>query len=273
MASTKPVKVAIAGAGGRMGRTLIEAVAGVPDLALCAALEVAGSPLLGQIAAPDAGSASAVRITDDLRVLTGADVLIDFTRPAGTLAHLKACQEAGIAIVIGTTGFTDTEKKQIENAGRHIPVVFAPNMSVGVNVTLRLLEIAARTLAEGYDIEILEMHHRHKIDAPSGTALRMGEVVAHALGRDLNDCAVYSREGVTGERDPSSIGFAVLRGGDCVGEHTVVFAGIGERIEITHRATSRNTFSAGALRAARFLAGRGAGLYSMNDVLALGNDA
>jgi len=273
MASTKALQVAIAGAGGRMGRTLIEAVAGAPDLALCAALEVAGSPLLGQIAAPETGSASAVRITDDLSVLTGADVLIDFTRPAGTLAHLKACREAGIAIVIGTTGFTDAQKKQIEDASRHIPVVFAPNMSVGVNVTLRLLEIAARTLAEGYDIEILEMHHRHKIDAPSGTALRMGEVVAHALGRDLNDCAVYSREGVTGERDPSSIGFAVLRGGDCVGEHTVVFAGIGERVEITHRATSRNTFSAGALRAARFLAGRGAGLYSMNDGLALRNDA
>jgi 4-hydroxy-tetrahydrodipicolinate reductase len=272
MDSTTPLRVAIAGAGGRMGGTLIEAVGRAPDLALGAALEVAGSPLLGRIAAPESRSSSAVRITDDLAALNGADVLIDFTRPAGTLAHLKICREAGIAIVIGTTGFTDAEKAQIEDAARQIPVVFAPNMSVGVNVALRLLEIAARTLAEGYDIEILEMHHRHKIDAPSGTALRMGEVIAGALGRDLGDCAVYSREGVTGERDPSSIGFAVLRGGDCVGEHTVVFAGIGERVEITHRATSRNTFSAGALRAARFVAGRGPGLYSMSDVLALRKD-
>lgn len=273
MTQSNPVKVAIAGAGGRMGRTLIEAMAGQADLALCAALEVAGSPLLGQIAGPASGAVPAVRITDDLGVLTGADVLIDFTRPAGTLLYLKACQAAGVAIVIGTTGFTDAEKKLIEDAGRHIPVVFAPNMSVGVNVTLRLLEIAAKTLAEGYDIEILEMHHRHKIDAPSGTALRMGEVVAAALGRDLSECAVYAREGVTGERDPSTIGFAVLRGGDCVGEHTVVFAGIGERVEITHRATSRNTFSAGALRAARYLAGRQPGLYGMRDVLALRGDA
>ena len=250
-----------------MGRTLIEAVAAAPDLALCAALEVPGSPLVGQSATPS--SAAALRITDDLRALDGADVLIDFTRPAGTLRHLQACRNAGAAIVIGTTGFSEAEKGQIEEAGRHVPIVFAPNMSVGVNVTLRLLEIAAQTLAEGYDIEILEMHHRHKIDAPSGTALRMGEVIAGALGRELADCAVYSREGVTGERDPSTIGFAVLRGGDCVGEHTVVFAGTGERVEITHRATSRNTFSAGALRAARFLAGRAPGLYAMSDVLGL----
>ncbi|MBK9605234.1 MAG: 4-hydroxy-tetrahydrodipicolinate reductase [Betaproteobacteria bacterium] len=250
-----------------MGRTLIEAVAAAPDLALCAALEVPGSPLVGQSATPS--SMPALRITDDLCALDGADVLIDFTRPAGTLRHLQACQNAGVAIVIGTTGFSEAEKGQIQDAGRHVPIVFAPNMSVGVNVTLRLLEIAARTLAEGYDIEILEMHHRHKIDAPSGTALRMGEVIAGALGRELADCAVYSREGVTGERDPSTIGFAVLRGGDCVGEHTVVFAGTGERVEITHRATSRNTFSAGALRAARFLAGRAPGLYAMSDVLGL----
>jgi 4-hydroxy-tetrahydrodipicolinate reductase len=269
---TGPLQIAIAGAGGRMGRTLIEAVAGALDLSLCAALEVAGSPHLGLIAARESPSAPAVRVTDDLGALAGAHVLIDFTRPAGTLAHLKICREAGIAIVIGTTGFTDAEKSQIEAAARQIPVVFAPNMSVGVNVALRLLEIAARTLAEGYDIEILEMHHRHKVDAPSGTALRMGEVIARALGRELDECAVYSREGVTGERDPSSIGFAVLRGGDCVGEHTVMFSGIGERVEITHRATSRNTFSAGALRAARFVVGRGPGLYSMSDVLALRTD-
>ncbi|MFS8084772.1 MAG: 4-hydroxy-tetrahydrodipicolinate reductase [Acidobacteriota bacterium] len=273
MVESSAIRVAIAGAGGRMGRTLIDAVAGAPDLHLCAALEVGGSPLLGQIAVPETTSTAAVRITDDLDVLKGVRVLIDFTRPQGTLAHLEACRNSGTAIVIGTTGFSDAEKGLIEDAGRHIPVVFAPNMSVGVNVTLRLLEIAARTMAEGYDIEILEMHHRHKIDTPSGTALRMGEVIAQALGRDLNDCAVFSREGVTGERDPSSIGFAVLRGGDCVGEHTVVFAGIGERVEITHRATSRNTFSAGALRAARFLAGRGPGLYNMRDVLVLPENA
>lgn len=252
-----------------MGRALIDAVTTAPDFVLCAALEVSGSPLLGCPAAPDVGHASVVGITDDLGALAGADVLIDFTRPAGTIAHVHACQQAGIAIVIGTTGLSDAEKAQIENAARRIPVVFAPNMSVGVNVTLRLLEIAARTLADGYDIEILEMHHRHKVDAPSGTALRMGEVIASAIGRSLNDCAVYGREGETGERDPSSIGFAVLRGGDCVGEHTVVFAGIGERVEITHRATSRNTFSAGALRAARFVVGHAPGLYDMSDVLAL----
>jgi len=269
MANDGEVKVAIAGAGGRMGRTLIDAVAEAPDLVLCAALEVSGSPLIGQAAAPATATRPAVLITDDLRALAGADVLIDFTRPAGSLAHLEACREFGVAVVIGTTGFSDTEKAQITAAATRIPIVFAPNMSVGVNVTLRLLEIAARTLAEGYDIEILEMHHRHKVDAPSGTALRMGEVIAAALGRDLHETAVYSREGVTGERDPSTIGFAVLRGGDCVGEHTVLFAGIGERVEITHRATSRNTFAAGALRAARFLSGRAPGLYGMSDVLGL----
>ena len=248
-----------------MGKTLIEAIAGSPGLTLVAALEVEGAPLIGQPAAP----ASDVRVTADLSALSAVDVLIDFTRPAATLAHLDACISYGCAMVIGTTGFSDDEKQRIEAAGQNIPIVFSPNMSVGVNVTLRLLEIAARALAEGYDIEILEMHHRHKIDAPSGTALRMGEVIAEAMGQDLATSAVYSREGVTGERKPSSIGFAVLRGGDCVGEHTVVFAGIGERVEISHRATSRNTFAGGALRAARFLAGRGPGLYQMNDVLGL----
>ncbi len=256
-----------------MGRTLIEAIVATPDMKLTAALEVAGSPLVGQLAAPGASAAVEVRISGDLSAIGDADVLIDFTRPAGTLAHLDACRRAGVAMVIGTTGFSEEEKARIDEASRSIPVVFAPNMSVGVNVTLRLLEIAARTLAEGYDIEILEMHHRHKIDAPSGTALKMGEVIAGATGRKLEECAVYSREGVTGERDPSTIGFAVLRGGDCVGEHTVVFAGTGERVEITHRATSRNTFSAGALRAARFVAGRSPGLYGMSDVLALRRDA
>ena len=269
MASPALLRIAIAGAGGRMGRTLIDAATAAPDMTLHAALEIPGSPLLGTSATQRAGSVADVKISDDLSAIGGADVLIDFTRPAGTLAHLDACRRAGVAMVIGTTGFSEDEKERIVEASRQIPVVFAPNMSVGVNVTLRLLEIAARTLAEGYDIEILEMHHRHKVDAPSGTALKMGEVVAGATGRKLEDCAVYSREGVTGERDPSTIGFAVLRGGDCVGEHTVIFAGIGERVEISHRATSRNTFSAGALRAARFVAGRRPGLYAMSDVLSL----
>ena len=252
-----------------MGRTLIDAVNAASDLSLYAALEVAGSPLVGQRTAANAGEKS-VTINDDIgAALAGADALIDFTRPAGTLKHLNACVEHGVPIVIGTTGFSDDEKKRIETASAKIPIVFAPNMSVGVNVTLKLLEIAARALAQGYDIEILEMHHRHKVDAPSGTALGMGEAIARAQGRRLEDAAVYSREGVTGERDPSTIGFAVLRGGDCVGEHTVVFAGTGERVEISHRATSRNTFSTGALRAARFLAGRGPGLYGMQDVLGI----
>ena len=254
-----------------MGRTLIDAVNATPDLALHAALEVAGSPLVGHPAAPNAENP--LTITDDFGSLAGADVMIDFTRPAGTLTHLDACVARGIPIVIGTTGFSDDEKKRIEAAAAKIPIVFAPNMSVGVNVTLKLLEVAAKALAQGYDIEILEMHHRHKVDAPSGTALGMGEAIANAQGRTLKDAAVYSREGVTGERDPSSIGFAVLRGGDCVGEHTVVFAGIGERVEISHRATSRNTFSAGALRAARFLAHRGPGLYGMPDVLGISGTA
>ena len=183
--------------------------------------------------------------------------------------HLQACRKLGINIVIGTTGFTAEQKELIADAGRDIGVVFAPNMSVGVNLSLKLLDMAARVLNEGYDIEIVEAHHRHKVDAPSGTALRMGEVVANALGRDLAECAVYGREGVTGERSPSTIGFATVRGGDIVGDHTVLFAGTGERVEITHKASSRATFALGALRAARFLAQRGKGLFDMQDVLGL----
>jgi 4-hydroxy-tetrahydrodipicolinate reductase len=262
------LRIVIAGAGGRMGRTLIDAVNAAPGMALQAALEMAGSPLVGQAAAPDARRAD-VRITDDLSAIAGADALIDFTRPAGTLRHLTECVGRKVPIVIGTTGFSDEEKERIGAAARTIPIVFAPNMSIGVNVTLKLLEVAAKALSEGFDIEVLEMHHRHKVDAPSGTALGMGEAIARAQGRTLKEAAVYAREGVTGERDPSTIGFAVLRGGDCVGEHTVYFAGTGERIEISHRATSRNTFAAGALRAARFLNGRGPGLYGMADVLGL----
>ena len=255
-----------------MGRTLIDCVLAAPDLELHAALEAEGAPLVGQPATPPA-SAKQVVIADDLAALKGADVLIDFTRPAGTLAHLQACVANRIGMVIGTTGFSDAEKETIAAAGNAIPVVLAPNMSVGVSVTLRLLELATKALAEGYDIEVLEMHHKHKVDAPSGTALAMGEAIAKAQGRTLKEAAVYSREGVTGERDPSAIGFAVLRGGDCVGEHTVIYAGTGERVEITHRATSRNNFASGALRAARFVAGRSPGTYGMDDVLGLPRSA
>ena len=209
-------------------------------------------------------------ITADLAAgLAKVQVLIDFTRPEGTLAHLQACRALGVNLVIGTTGFTEAQKAEIADAAREIAIVMAPNMSVGVNVTLKLLEMAAKALSAGYDIEIIEAHHRHKVDAPSGTALKMGEVIAGALGRDLKDCAVYAREGVTGERDPSSIGFATIRGGDIVGDHTVLFAGTGERIEITHKSSSRATYAQGSLRAVRFLAGRRKGLYDMADVLGL----
>ena len=263
------LKIAIAGAGGRMGRTLIETVTQAAGCELHAALEHAGSPLLGTSAAALVPGASDVKLTADLKsALSGADVLIDFTRPEGTLAHLAVCRELGVNLVVGTTGFSDAEKQQLLAGGADIGMVFAPNMSVGVNLTFKLLEIAAKVLATGYDIEIVEMHHRHKIDAPSGTALRMGEVVADAIGRDLKECAVYGREGVTGERDPSTIGFATMRGGDVVGDHTVVFAGIGERVEITHKASSRATFAQGAVRAARYLAGR-KGVFDMQDVLGL----
>ncbi len=263
------LKIAIAGAGGRMGRTLIETVTQAAGCELHAALEHAGSPLLGTSAAALVPGASDVKLTADLKsALSGADVLIDFTRPEGTLAHLAVCRELGVNLVVGTTGFSDAEKQLLLAGGADIGMVFAPNMSVGVNLTFKLLEIAAKVLATGYDIEIVEMHHRHKIDAPSGTALRMGEVVADAIGRDLKECAVYGREGVTGERDPSTIGFATMRGGDVVGDHTVVFAGIGERVEITHKASSRATFAQGAVRAARYLAGR-KGVFDMQDVLGL----
>jgi len=211
-----------------------------------------------------------VAIASDLAAaLAGAGCLIDFTRPEGTLRHLEYCAANGIKMVIGTTGFDDAGKEAIRAASDKVGIVFAPNMSVGVNVTLKLLDLAARSFAEGYDIEIIEAHHRHKVDAPSGTALRMGEVIADALGRDLKQCAVYGREGVTGERDPSTIGFATVRGGDIVGDHTVLFAGIGERIEISHKSSSRATYAHGALRAARFLAGKASGLYDMQDVLSL----
>jgi 4-hydroxy-tetrahydrodipicolinate reductase len=253
-----------------MGRTLVEAITGTPDCALAGALEMPGSPAVGSDAAAFLGRASGVAVTDDLDDgLRGAQVLIDFTRPEGTLAHLDACRRLGVKAVVGTTGFTDAQRAQIAEHAKHMAIVMAPNMSVGVNVVLRLLDTAARALATGYDIEIIEAHHRHKVDAPSGTALAMGEAVAAALGRDLKQCAVYGREGMTGERDPSTIGFATIRGGDIVGDHTVLFAGTGERIEITHRSASRATYAQGSLRAARFLAGRASGLFDMRDVLGL----
>ena len=262
--------VAIAGAAGRMGRALIEAVSGAPDLRLAAAIEHAGSQFLNKDAGELIGAPNGVAISADLdRALSGARVLIDFTRPDATLAHLDACVGRRVAVVIGTTGFSAEQKRRISDAAQQIAIVFAPNMSVGVNLMFKLLDVAAGVLAQGYDVEIIEAHHRHKIDAPSGTALRMGEVIAAALKRDLAATAVYGREGVTGERKPDTIGFATVRGGDIVGDHTALFAGIGERLEITHKASSRATFALGALRAARFLAERQSGLYDMQDVLGL----
>ncbi|MDP3823946.1 MAG: 4-hydroxy-tetrahydrodipicolinate reductase [Burkholderiales bacterium] len=264
------LRIAVAGASGRMGQMLIEAIGAADDCVLAGALDVAGSPGIRQDASAFLGRQSGVAITADLPSgLANAQVLIDFTRPEGTLAHLAVCRELGVKAVIGTTGFSDEQKAQIRAHAEHVAVVMAPNMSVGVNVMLKLLDMAARAMNEGYDIEIIEAHHRHKVDAPSGTALKMGEVVAAALGRDLKDCAVYGREGVTGERDPSTIGFATVRGGDIVGDHTVLFAGTGERIEITHRSSSRATYAQGSLRAARFLARQPSGLFDMNDVLGI----
>jgi 4-hydroxy-tetrahydrodipicolinate reductase len=262
--------IAVAGASGRMGKTLVEAIAQAPDTRLSGALDVAGAPNLGQDAAAFLGRPAGVPIVAELPVaLAGARVLIDFTRPEGTLAHLAYCAEHGIAMVIGTTGFDEAGKAAIRAASERTAIVFAPNMSVGVNVTLKLLEMAAKSFNEGYDIEIVEAHHRHKVDAPSGTALKMGEVIAGALGRDLSKVAVYGREGVTGARDPSTIGFATVRGGDIVGDHTVLFAGDGERVEISHKSSSRVGYANGSLRAARFLADKQTGLYDMQDVLNL----
>ncbi|MDH3712782.1 MAG: 4-hydroxy-tetrahydrodipicolinate reductase [Gammaproteobacteria bacterium] len=264
------LELAIIGAAGRMGRTLLEAAHDDADVRVTAASEHPDSDALGSdagalIGRPESGvklCASLQECVDDFAVA------IDFTRPANSLQSLDICARHGKAIVIGTTGFDETQKTRLGEYAERIPVVWAPNMSVGVNLTLQLLATAAQVLGDGYDVEITEAHHRYKVDAPSGTALRMGEVVAAALGRDLEDCAVYGREGHTGERDAQTIGFATVRGGDIVGEHTVMFAGTGERIEITHRASSRSTFAYGALRAARWVSGRPAGLYGMQDVLA-----
>lgn len=242
------IRFAIAGASGRMGKTLIEAVAAAPDAELVAAFDIDG----------DAETA-----------IAQADCLIDFTRPEGTLKHLEICRRHGVPIVIGTTGFTPEQKARIVAAAEEIPIVFSPNMAVGVNAVFKLLDVAARILNEGFDVEIIEAHHRHKVDAPSGTALRMGEIVAAALGRDLKECAIYGREGHTGARPATQIGFATIRGGDIVGDHTVLFAGTGERIEITHKSASRMSYALGALRAARFLRDKRHGLFDMQDVLGL----
>jgi len=264
-----PMKIAIAGASGRMGQMLIEATLAQPDLTLAAALDRTESPLLGRDCGEAMGKSTDVRVSADLNALAGADVLIDFTRPEATLRHLDACASHGVKMVIGTTGFDAAGKRAIESASKRIAIVFAPNMSVGVNATFKLIELAARMLGDSYDIEIIEAHHRHKVDAPSGTALKMGEVAAAALGRPLSELAVYAREGHTGERRQGSIGFATIRGGDIVGDHTVMFAGAGERIEITHRSGSRQSYATGSLRAARFLGDKAMGLYDMFDVLGI----
>ena len=269
-AAAAPHRVAIAGATGRMGQMLVEAVRAADDCALAGALDRADSPALGQDAGAFAGWASGVMVTADLvGGLQSARCLIDFTRPEATMAHLAACRAQGVAMVIGTTGFSDAQKAEIAAAARDIAIVHAPNMSVGVNVTLKLLQLAAKALSTGYDIEIIEAHHRYKVDAPSGTALQMGEVIAEAQGTRLADRAVYERFGHTGERAPGAIGFATVRGGDIVGEHTVLFAGTGERIEIAHKSSSRAGYAQGSLRAVRFLAGQAHGLFDMADVLGL----
>ena len=264
------IKIVIAGASGRMGLTLLQSVFENAELQLFGAIDRAGSPSIGRDAGEQVGKNTGIYISDDAaETLQGADVLIDFTRPEASLDYLEICQQAKVKHVIGTTGFTVEQKVKIEAAAKNTAIVFAPNMSVGVTLLLDLVEQAAKVLNDGYDIEIVEMHHRHKVDAPSGTALMLGEAAAAGLGQALKDCAIYAREGVTGEREAGKIGFATLRGGDVVGDHTVVFAGTGERVEITHKASSRATFALGALRAAKFLQNKKSGLFDMRDVLQL----
>jgi len=263
-------KIVIAGVSGRMGNALLEGVFADSALQLHGALDRADSPQVGRDAGEMFGKITGVKVTGDIEsALKGAHVLIDFTRPEASLQYLEACKKAGVNHVIGTTGLSDAQKEKVKEASKHIGIVFAPNMSVGVTMLINLVEQAAKTLSMGYDIEVVEMHHRHKVDAPSGTALRLGEAAAKGIGKDLKDCAVYAREGVTGERETGTIGFATLRGGDVVGDHSVVFAGIGERVELTHKASSRATFAQGALRAAKFLMHKKTGLFDMRDVLNL----
>ncbi|AJJ65022.1 Dihydrodipicolinate reductase [Yersinia aldovae ATCC 35236] len=265
------IRIAVVGAGGRMGRQLIQAVAQSEGVVLGAAIERVGSTLVGSDAGELAGIGMLnVTVSDDVSKVTDHfDVLIDFTRPEGTLEHLAICRKWRKAMVIGTTGFDEAGKAAIQEATADIGIVFAANFSVGVNVVLKLLEKAAKVMGDYTDIEIIEAHHRHKVDAPSGTALAMGEAIADSLGWSLKDCAVYSREGHTGERKPGTIGFATVRAGDIVGEHTAMFADIGERVEITHKATSRMTFANGAVKSALWVSERDNGLFDMRDVLNL----
>lgn len=257
------IKVVVAGAGGKMGRTLIEGVLGDKSLVLAAALDVKGSPAVGTII-------GGLKVGSDIRkAIAAGDVLIDFTRPEGTIDHLEVCARLGKSIVIGTTGFSDPLKKAILQAGRKIPIAMSPNFAVGVNALFKLAEVAAGILGDDFDVEIVEAHHRQKVDAPSGTALKLGEIVAKALKRDLAKTAVYGRQGDTGVRPARQIAFHAIRGGDIVGEHSVIFAGTGERLEVTIRSQSRMTYALGALRAVKFLRGRRAGLYDMSDILGL----
>lgn len=268
MVALQPVRVAVAGAGGRMGQVLVDLVLQSAQLQLSAALEQAGSPSLGQNAGHGMAANNNIAISADIAQAVGAsDVLIDFTRPKGTLEHARHCIEHNCAMVIGTTGFSEDDLRFLRQCAQSIPMLIASNMSIGVTVLKHLVEAAARRLGNDYDIEIVEIHHKHKVDAPSGTALLLGEAAAAGLGVSLKEKAVYAREGITGERQPGAIGFAVLRGGDVVGEHTVMFCGEGERIELSHRAGSRRNFASGALRAAAFIAGKKPGIYTMDDVL------
>ncbi len=265
------IRVAISGASGRMGLTLVKAISQTPEVKLTAAIDRADSTVMGK----DVGELAAIGVigvnisANLVAVADQFDVLIDFTRPDVSMEYVEFCRKTGKKMVIGTTGFSDSQKASIVDAAQDIAVMVAPNMSVGVNLVLKLLEMAAKVMGDYTDIEIIEAHHRHKVDAPSGTALRMGEVVAKTLGRDLKDCAIYGREGITGERDRKTIGFSTIRAGDTVGEHTVMFADEGERIEITHKASSRMTFANGAVRAAIWLKDKPNGLYDMQNVLGL----
>ena len=264
------MRIAVAGSSGRMGRTLIECVLKDESLSLSAALDLPGQALIGRDAGEFAGLASGVHISADIEAgLAASDAIIDFTRPAGTLAHLDACLKLGRKMVIGTTGFSESEKARIAEASKEIAIMFAPNMAVGVNVTFKLAEIAAKALGDAYDVEIIEAHHHHKVDAPSGTALKLGEIVAGALGRDPAKDFIHGREGDIGERKPREIAFHAIRGGDLVGEHTVMFIGLGERVEVSVKSSSRATYATGALRAAKFLKDKQNGLFDMQDVLGL----
>ncbi len=263
-------KIVIAGVSGRMGQALLDGLFSDDALVLHAAIDRVDTRQIGRDAGESFGKITGVKITADINTaLKGADVLIDFTQPEATMLYLQACKAAGVNHIIGTTGFSSVEKDLIQASAQEIAIVFAPNMSVGVTLLIDLVEQAAQVLNDGYDVEVVEMHHRHKVDAPSGTALRLGEAAAKGLNQDLADCAVYARQGRTGEREAGKIGFATLRGGDVVGDHTVVLAGLGERVELTHKASSRATFALGALRASKFLQGKKNGLFDMRDVLQL----